>query len=69
MSATYAKTVVVGSERKEGTEVKRERRFLGFFKTTWWETVSTRTLGNDIHIETNKPIENIYLNGDLIKKS
>jgi hypothetical protein len=68
MASTHAKTIVVGSERVEGTEVKRESRWLRFFKVTSWETISTKTLGSDIHITTDRPIKRIYLNGELINK-
>lgn len=59
------KTVVGGLTEFKDTEVKKRSRFL-FFKTTRWETVSTKFLGNDIHIETQNHIRNIYLNGKKI---
>lgn len=66
MATIQGKTIVQGVENRIGTYEKRERSFLMFFKTTWWEKVNERSLGNDIYIETNRPIKNVYLNGELI---
>jgi hypothetical protein len=65
--ATYAHTVVTGSTRMEKEEVKRTGRFLMFFKTEWWETVRTETVGHDIHIDTTNLIERVFVNGEQIK--
>lgn len=67
MTRTINETRVNGVEEKMGTYEKKEGRFLLFFKTTWWEKVSEISLGNDIYIETERPIRNVYLNGDLLK--
>ena len=64
--ATSKPTTVVGAEEIERAYKKREGRFLLFFKTTWWEVVSQKHIGNDIHIETDKEIRNVYLNGKKI---
>jgi hypothetical protein len=61
------KTRVYGYEEQEGTFVERKKRFLIFFETTYWEQVSTKSLGNDIYIETDRPIKNVYINGKLFK--
>jgi len=65
MSTTTGTTAVRGVEELEDYKVKRTYRFL-FFKTTYWETVSTKHIGNDIHINTDRPIRNIYFNGKII---
>lgn len=64
METTY--TAVHLCEEVKDTLIKKQSRFL-FFKITWWETVSTEHIGNDIHIATNRPIRAIYLNGKEIK--
>jgi hypothetical protein len=58
--------LVKGAEEKEVTKERRTGRFLFFFETEWWETISERHIGNDIHIATDKEIRNVYLNGELI---
>lgn len=67
MRTTQGNTIVQGAESMIGTYEKRERPFLIFFKTTWWEKVSERSLGNDIYITTNREIRNVYLNGELLQ--
>lgn len=62
MLKTQSQTVVVGREEREDSLIKRVGKFL-FFKTEWWETVSTNHIGNDIHIKTDREIRQIYLNG------
>lgn len=55
-------TIVQAQEEVEDTLVSRVGRFLGF-ETEWWETVSTKHVGNDIHIGTTREIREVYLNG------
>ncbi len=62
MAAVQSKTIVGGSEQVEETKVRKEGRFL-FFKTIWWEVVSSKHIGNDIHIESDREIRQVYLNG------
>lgn len=59
-------TYVSGQEEIETTQIKRTKRFLLFFKTEWWETVNAKHIGNDIYINTDRPIRNVYINGKLI---
>lgn len=66
MTSTLLSTRVSGAEVVEITEVKRTRRVFVFFTTEWWEVVSTRHIRNDIHITTNCPIANVYINGNQI---
>lgn len=61
------KTVVFGEEEVKDTLVKKVGRFL-IFKTEWWETANTEHIGNDIYIKTNRPIRNVYLNGNLLNQ-
>lgn len=61
-------TVMQGAEEREKTEVKRKGKFLFFFETEWWETVSTEHIGNDIYIKTDRPIRNVYLDGVRYKE-
>ena len=68
MAKHYAETVVVGSERMESTQKLREVRFLWFFEVTKWEVLSTTKIGTDLHITTDRDIDNIYLNGELQTK-
>lgn len=63
MTTTQGKTIVEGVEEMEGTYIKKTGRFLLFFKTEWWEKVSERSIGNDIHIKTDREIRQVYLNG------
>mgnify|MGYP000857370002 CR=1 FL=1 len=63
---TTTRTHIMGVEEREVTEVKRTGRFLFFFKTEWWETVSSKHIANDLHITTENPIRDIYLNGELV---
>lgn len=58
-------TEILIKEEIENTLIKRERQFL-FWKTDWWEVVSTNHIGNDIYIISNHPIRNIILNGKNI---
>jgi len=68
METNSSQTKIKGVEEREKTEVKRKGRFLLFFETEWWETVSTEHIGNDIYIETLKDIRNVYFNGKKIDK-
>lgn len=64
--ATQKQTIVTGAEECEGTYVKKTKRFLIFFNTHWWEQVSSTHIGNDIYIETNRPIRKVFINGEQI---
>lgn len=68
MAITQSKNVVVGQEERKGTYEKREGRFLLFFKTTWWELVSSEHIGNDIHVETDREIRQVFINGKPLEK-
>ncbi len=61
-------TFVKGREEIETTQVKRTGRFMLIFKTEWWETVRTDSIGNDIHIKTERPIRQVFLNGEPLMK-
>ncbi len=63
MTNNYAETVVVGSERMESEQQLRTVRFLRFFKVKKWEAMLTTTIGIDLHIQTEKEIDRIILNG------
>jgi hypothetical protein len=67
MNSTQPKTFIHGTEEVEGTYVKRTGRFLVVFTTEWWEMVSSKHIGNDIHIKTDNHIRHIYLNGKKIE--
>ncbi len=60
-------TRVEGAEERENTQVQRKGTFLFIFPTTWWETISERHIGNDIHITTTKEIRHVYLNGSRMR--
>lgn len=62
---TQSKSIVNGLEEKQTTEVLRKSIWL-IFPVNWWEKVSEKHIGNDIHIITEKPIRNIYFNGKKI---
>jgi hypothetical protein len=64
--ATQTKSRVSGVEEVKEGYVKHERNFL-IFKVYWWEKVSVEHIGNDIMIETDTKIRNIYFNGVIIK--
>ena len=69
MQTTQGNTLVGGREEVEKMQQKRTGRAFIFFKTEWWETVSTRHIGNDIYIKTNRDIRAVYLNGELLTSS
>jgi hypothetical protein len=66
MSCTINHSHVYGVEETEKTEIQRTRKFLGIFTVKSWEEVSSRTLWNDIHIKTDRPIRAVYLNNERI---
>lgn len=58
---TQSKTCVEGVE---GIEIYyKERNFLIF---AWQEIIKQETVGRDIRILTEHPIDNVYLNGKLL---
>jgi len=59
------KPIITGHAEYEDTMIKKVGRWL-IFKTESWVTVSTQHIGNDITIETDRPIRNVYLNGKLL---
>lgn len=61
--STSSKTMVHGVERGESTLKKRTKPFLFFFRLTYWEIVSTKTTGSEIHIETDHKVDKIFING------
>lgn len=65
MATTQGKTKVNGVEEKEGSYIKKIKRFLLFFPVGYWEKESEKHIGNDIVIETTRQIRNVYLNGKL----
>jgi len=65
--ATNRSSIIEGIEWNEVTEKLRTRKVLGFFTVNSWVTVSERSVGNDIHIETDREIRHVYLNGELIR--
>lgn len=64
--AKQSKTMVAGSEEREVTYEKRTRSFFLFFKIIFWEKVNEKHIGNDIFIQTEREIKNVYLNGKKI---
>jgi hypothetical protein len=67
MTATNNPTTnVVIAEEREHDQVKRKGRFLLFFPTEWWETISERHIGNDLHIQTQNEIRRIFFNGKQV---
>jgi hypothetical protein len=66
MAQTSNKSIVRGTEEILNTYTKEEKRFL-LFPVKYWQLINTEHIGNDIHIETDKNIRNVYLNGKLIK--
>ena len=63
---TQSKNNINGLEEVEETLVKKKTRFL-FWQVTSWEVVSRESIGNDVFIETDKPVRNIYLNRKLLQ--
>lgn len=68
MTTVQRMTSVNGVEQVKKTQVKRTKTFLLFFKTEWWETVKATSMGNDIHVHSDRKIDNIYLNGIKVNK-
>lgn len=64
MANTIRRTQAELSARDKVTFVERTTLF-GLLR--WWEKVSTERIGHDLVIESQCEIENIYLNGKLIK--
>lgn len=62
MAVTKTTGVAIRSE-VEVEEVKRKGKRFFFFNTEWWETVSTKTVGNDIHVKTDSEVRDVYVNG------
>jgi hypothetical protein len=48
----------------ERTEVKRKGKFLVFFDTEWWETVSEKTIGHSVHVKTTNKVDSVFVNGE-----
>ena len=65
MIHTGNNTQVIGREEVEDTLIRKNGRFL-FWKTEWWERISTEHIGHDIFIKTERPIGKIYLNNVVI---
>lgn len=65
--ATTQRTIIGGIEEEQVTQKLRTRKVFGLFDVRWWENVSVESLGNDIHIQTQKEIRHIYVNGKLIR--
>lgn len=65
--ATTQTTIINGVEENEVTEKLRTRKVFGFFTINSWEYVSDNTVGNDIHIDTDREIRHVYLNGERIR--
>jgi len=59
-------TEVNGVTESEEHYVKRSRRTWFFFKVEWWEVVSTKHIGNDIYITTDREIRDVYINGKKV---
>lgn len=68
MSNIINPTQVKTAEENEATYEKRKGKFLLFFDTEWWEKVSQRHIGNDIHIKTDREIRDVYLNGKKVNQ-
>jgi hypothetical protein len=66
MAEIQTATMVAREEEHLETKVLRKGKYLIFFDTEWWETVSSDHVGNDIHINTQHPIRDVYLNGKLL---
>jgi hypothetical protein len=62
MAQTVNETKVVGRENMLNTYQKKEKSWF-IFKVPYYELVNTEHLGTDIHIESDKEIREVYLNG------
>lgn len=67
MATVQQQTEVIGREEREQSVIKRISGFW-IFKTTWWELVSSKHVGNDLHIRTERDIRQVYLNGKPLIK-
>lgn len=56
-----------GMSEVEETQIKRTRRILFVFPVSYWFTVGSNHIGDDVYIKTNKQIRNVYLNGKLLR--
>lgn len=66
-SSTESRTTVEGVQEQDIEQVRRVKGWR-CFNVSWWETMSTTTIGNDIHINTDHPVRDIYLNGKKIRE-
>jgi|15BtaG_2_1085339.scaffolds.fasta_scaffold67259_1 hypothetical protein len=63
MATEQLPTNVEGVETIEKEQVRRIRSFFKIFWTESWETISTTSMKNDIHVTTDREIETVYVNG------
>lgn len=57
---------VVARDCKEQLVREYKRKAFGLFPIQYTEIVRERSIGNDLHIVTDRPIDNVYLNDQLI---
>ncbi|HRF69817.1 MAG TPA: hypothetical protein PKV66_00135 [Candidatus Pelethenecus sp.] len=62
MAITQTKPIIVGKTEVENV-YKKETGYFLFFPFTKWVKVSAQALGNDIFIQTEEPVRQIYFNG------
>ena len=55
-------TKVLVNDTVEIKQVKKTKKLAPFLSTEWWETISTKILGSDIHVVTDKKIESVFVN-------
>lgn len=62
MSTTQNKPIIEGRTETESV-YKKETGYFLIFPITKWVKVSETSLGNDIFIQTEQPVRQVYLNG------
>lgn len=63
MAEPINKVIVQGKENTLETYVEKKRRSWLFFTVTHEEVIKTESLGNEIHIKSDREISQIYFNG------
>jgi hypothetical protein len=66
MATAQSKVVARGLTEMNERWVEKKGYFM-FFPVSKWVKVSEKHVGDDIYIETDKEIRNVYLNGELLK--
>lgn len=61
--AKTTQTDVYIRDTVEAEEIKRKGKIFFFFNTEWWEIVSTKTIGSEVHVKTDRNISGVFVNG------